>query len=85
MVCRDNEALEAALREVAFVPGRSGEDLLGWLYRRHSEAFETEHMFDHVETALEEAGVHRQGTSAGRGLCVRRSLRLHAADRGVRG
>ena len=57
---RDNEAFEAALREVAVRAGRSGEDLLGWLYRRHSEAFQTEHLFDHVETALEDAGVHRR-------------------------
>ena len=57
---RDNEAFEAALREVSVQSGRSGEDLLGWLYRRHSEAFETEHLFDHVETALEDAGVHRR-------------------------
>ena len=57
---RDNEAFEAALREVSVRSGRSGEDLLGWLYRRHSEAFETEHLFDHVETALEDAGVHRR-------------------------
>ena len=57
---RDNEALEAAMREVSVRAGRSGEDLLGWLYRRHSEVFEMEHMFGHVETALEEAGVHRR-------------------------
>jgi adenylate cyclase len=57
---RDNEALEAAMREVSVRAGRSGEDLLGWLFRRHSEVFEMEHMFGHVETALEEAGVHRR-------------------------
>jgi adenylate cyclase len=57
---RDNAAFEAALREVGVRSGRSGEDLLGWLYRRHSEAFETEHLFDHVETALEDAGIHRK-------------------------
>jgi adenylate cyclase len=57
---RDNAAFEAALREVGVRAGRSGEDLLGWLYRRHSEVFETEHLFDHVETALEDAGVHRR-------------------------
>jgi adenylate cyclase len=57
---RDNEALEAALREVGVWAGRSGEDLLGWLFRRHSEVFETGHLFDHVETALEDAGVHRR-------------------------
>ena len=55
---RDNEAFEAALREVGVRSGRSGEELLGWLFRRHSEVFETEHLFDHVETALEDAGVH---------------------------
>lgn len=57
---RDNEAFEAALREVGVRAGRSGEDLLGWLFRRHSEVFETGHLFDHVETALEDAGVHRR-------------------------
>ena len=53
----DNDAFEAALREVAVRSGRSGEDLLGWLYRRHADVFQTEHMFDHIETALEQAGV----------------------------
>src|SRR5215213_4868593 len=57
---RDNEAFEAALREVSVRSGRSGEDLLGWLFRRHSEVFETEHLFEHVETALDDAGVHRK-------------------------
>jgi adenylate cyclase len=57
---RGNAAFESALREVGVRSGRSGEDLLGWLYRRHSEVFETEHLFDHVETALEDAGVHRK-------------------------
>jgi len=57
---RDNEAFEAALREVGVRAGRSGEDLLSWLFRRHSEVFETGHLFDHVETALEDAGVHRR-------------------------
>jgi adenylate cyclase len=56
----DNEAYEAALREVGVRTGRSGEDLLGWLFRRHSEVFLTEHQFEHVETALEEAGVRRR-------------------------
>ena len=54
---RDNEALEAAIREVGVRSGRSGEDLLAWLFRRHSEAFQNEHQFEHVETALDEAGV----------------------------
>lgn len=57
---RDNAAFEAALREVGVRSGWSGEDLLGWLYRRHSKVFETEHLFEHVETALEDAGVHRK-------------------------
>jgi adenylate cyclase len=57
---RDNEALEAAIREVSVRSGRSGEDLLGWLYRRHAEVFQREHMFEHIETALEDAGVHRK-------------------------
>jgi adenylate cyclase len=56
----DNAAFEAAIREVGVRAGRSGEDLLGWLYRRHSEKFDREHLFDHVETALEQAGVHRR-------------------------
>jgi adenylate cyclase len=54
---RDNEAFEASIREVGLRIGRSGEDLLGWLFRRHSEVFMTEHQFAHVETALEDAGV----------------------------
>ena len=53
----DNEAFEAAFREVGVRAGRSGEDLLGWLFRRHSEVFMTEHQVAHVETALEESGV----------------------------
>ena len=53
----DNPAFEAAIREVGLRAGRSGEDLLGWLFRRHSEVFMTAHQLDHVEAALEEAGV----------------------------
>jgi adenylate cyclase len=56
----DNEAYETALREVGLRVGRSGEDLLSWLFRRQSEVFATEHQFGHVETALEEAGVRRR-------------------------
>jgi adenylate cyclase len=63
----DNVALEAAIREVSVRSGRSGEDLLGWLYRRHSEKFEKEHMFEHLETALENAGVHRRQERRPRG------------------
>jgi adenylate cyclase len=54
---RDNEAFELAIREVGLRMGHSGEQLLGWLLRRHGEVFLTEHQFEHVETALEEAGI----------------------------
>lgn len=57
---RDNAAYEAAIREVGLRVGRSGEDLLGWLFRRHSEVSMTEHQFEHVETALEDAGVRQR-------------------------
>jgi adenylate cyclase len=56
----DNEAFETALREVGVRTGRSGEDLLGWLFRRHSEVFMVGHQFEHVEAALEDAGVRRR-------------------------
>lgn len=57
---RDNEAFEAAIREVGLRMGHSGEQMLGWLFRRHAEAFFTEHQFEHVETALEEAGIRQR-------------------------
>jgi adenylate cyclase len=57
---KDNDAYEAALREVGLRVGRSGEGLLSWLFRRQSEVFATEHQFGHVETALEQAGVRRR-------------------------
>lgn len=53
----DNQAFEAALREVGTRIGRSGEDVLGWLFRRHSEVFMTAHQLDHVEAALQAAGI----------------------------
>ena len=56
----DNAAFEAALMEVGVRVGRGGEDLLGWLFRRHAEAFQTAHQVDHVESALEEAGLRRR-------------------------
>ena len=40
--------------------GHSGEQMLSWLFRRHSEVFLTEHQFEHVETALEEAGIRQR-------------------------
>ena len=58
----DNAAYEAAIREVGLRMGRSGENLLGWLFRRHSEVFLTEHQFEHVDAALEGAGVRRRPT-----------------------
>jgi len=57
---RDNEAFEAALREVGVRMGHSGEEMLGWLYRRHAESFYVEHEFGHLETALEEAGIRQR-------------------------
>jgi adenylate cyclase len=57
---RDNEALDAALSEVGFRMGHWGEEMLGWLFRRHAEIFFREHNFEHVETALEEAGVRQR-------------------------
>ena len=56
----DNDAYEAALRQVGVRTGRSGENLLGWLFRRHSEGFMNEHAFEHVEAALDEAGVRER-------------------------
>ncbi|MET0801924.1 MAG: adenylate/guanylate cyclase domain-containing protein [Actinomycetota bacterium] len=56
----DNEAFETAIAEVGMRAGRSGENMLSWLFRRHSEAFMTEHQFEHVEVALEQAGVRRR-------------------------
>jgi class 3 adenylate cyclase len=53
----DNEAFEATIREVLLRLARSSEELLGWLLRRHADTFLKEHQFDHVETALERAGV----------------------------
>ena len=53
----DNQAFDQALVEVGLRTGRSGEEMLSWLFRRHAEAYTTEHQFQHVETALEQAGV----------------------------
>jgi adenylate cyclase len=53
----DNEAYEAAIREVGVRMGHTGEEVLAWLYGRHSEVFIAEHQFGHVEAALEEAGI----------------------------
>jgi adenylate cyclase len=61
---RDNEALEAALAEVGLRAGRSGENLLSWLFRRHAELSGIEHPFAHVEAALEHAGVRPRAPRA---------------------
>jgi adenylate cyclase len=53
----DNAAFEAALWEVGLRAGRSGEELVSWLFRRHGEIAGLEHQLEHVETALELAGV----------------------------
>lgn len=57
---RDNEAYEAALRQVGVRMGHTGEQMLGWLFRRHAEAVHTEHQMEHVEAALEEAGLRQR-------------------------
>ncbi|HSJ49947.1 MAG TPA: adenylate cyclase regulatory domain-containing protein [Actinomycetota bacterium] len=56
----DNQAYEAAIKTVGLRMGRSGEDLLTWLFRRHLETFLREHQFEHAEVALEAAGVHER-------------------------
>jgi adenylate cyclase len=56
----DNQAFETAIREVGLRAGRSGEDLLAWLFRRHSETFMWQHHLDHAEAALEAAGVYQR-------------------------
>lgn len=56
----DNQAYEAAIRTVGLRVGRSGEDLLTWLFRRHQETFMREHQLEHAEVALEAAGVHQR-------------------------
>ena len=50
-------AFEAALWEVGLKAGRSGEELMSWLFRRHGEISGLEHQLEHVETALELSGV----------------------------
>jgi adenylate cyclase len=57
---RDNEAFEAAIRNVGMRMGHSGEQMLSWLFRRHAETFLAQHQCDHIETALEEAGIRQR-------------------------
>jgi len=57
---RDNEAYEAALSEVGLRMGHTSEQMMSWMLRRHGESFLAEHQFEHVETALEEAGIRQR-------------------------
>jgi adenylate cyclase len=61
---RDNEAVEAAFNEVGLRMGHSSDEMLAWLFRRHADVFSVEHEFEHVETALEEAGVRQRSARA---------------------
>jgi adenylate cyclase len=56
----DNQAFETAIVRVGLRMGRSGEDLIAWLFRRHSERFLEQHHFEHAEIALENAGVYER-------------------------
>jgi adenylate cyclase len=55
----DDQALDAALTQVGVWMIPFCERLVGWLYRRHFEAYSTRHRLDHVESALDAAGLHR--------------------------
>lgn len=55
----DDEALDAALTRVGVRIIPFCERLVGWLYRRHFEAYSTRHRQEHVEAALDAAGLHR--------------------------
>jgi adenylate cyclase len=55
----DDQALDAALTQVGVRMIPFCERLVGWLYRRHFEAYSTRHRLDHVEAALDAAGLHR--------------------------
>jgi adenylate cyclase len=56
----DDQALDAALSQVGVRIIQYCERLEGWLYRRHFDAYATQHRLEHVETALEAAGLHRK-------------------------
>jgi adenylate cyclase len=58
----DAEVLDHALTEagVRIIP--YCWQLVTWLYRRHFEAYSTRHRIDHVETALDHAGLRRKPT-----------------------
>jgi adenylate cyclase len=54
----DDQALAAAFSAFGAELIPFCERLVGWLYRRHFETYATEHRVSHVETALQEAGLH---------------------------
>ena len=56
----DDQALDAALSQVGVRLLPYVHQLVGWLYARHFESRATEHRLEHIETALEAAGLHRR-------------------------
>ena len=58
----DDQALGAALSQIGVRLLPFCEELVRWLYRRHFEAYSTEHRVGHIETALEAAGLIRKST-----------------------
>jgi adenylate cyclase len=56
----DDQVLDAALSQVGVRLIPYVHQLVGWLYARHFESRATEHRLDHIETALETAGLHRK-------------------------
>jgi class 3 adenylate cyclase len=59
----NDQALDAALSQVGVHVIPYCERLVGWVYRRHFETYAIEHRLDHIETALDSAGLHRQPAS----------------------
>jgi adenylate cyclase len=59
----DDRALDAALSDVGARLIPFCERLVGWLYRRHFEAYATEHRIGHIESALSAAGLRRKPES----------------------
>jgi len=56
----DSEVLDRALTEVGVRIIPFCAKLVGWLYKRHFETYATQHRIEHIETALEHAGLHRK-------------------------
>jgi adenylate cyclase len=59
----NDQALDAALTQVGVRIIPYLERLAAWLYRRHFEAYSTQHRVEHVEAALDAAGLHRMHPS----------------------